>query len=58
MAATGRPRTPLVLSEDETVQLQPMARSRSLPAGVGHARTHRAGMRRWRHHSRQIDEQA
>ena len=35
MATRGRPSTPLVLSEDETVQLQSMARSRSLPAGLG-----------------------
>ena len=34
MATRGRPSTPLVLNEDEKVQLQSMARSRSLPAGL------------------------
>jgi putative transposase len=34
VARTGRPSTPVVLSEDEAVQLQAMARSRSLPAGL------------------------
>jgi putative transposase len=34
MATRGRPSTPLVLNEDEKLQLQSMARSRSLPAGL------------------------
>ena len=35
MATRGRPSTPLVLSDEEAAQLWGMARSRSVPAGLG-----------------------